>query len=799
MFNLKTIAWKLCKAAKVHVATSIGIIAISVALIVTMATYNFNAQKQLEQQIDAMFGEMDLLAGYNYGQGMITPALYEDVQRLPLVDYVSPISLEMTQINELQSVYTLGVENDDLVKSRYHFTQNIARDEVVISELLAKTLSVSVGDSITLNFDQYKVIEILPTPTGAEPTNMALVQNDALKKADAVGLFMLIESSNPQLLTKQLTSIDEQLRIDLVDEYDFVKMNLQFLFVLTIIFSVFILFITALLLLSTMQLLFMKLKEQFMILRSLGATAKQIAQLIKVQLTIIMVVGLVSGLGCSFLIVRFALPSVVSILQLPEASTTFPFTIALLVVGGMGLLLMLYSKWQVQKAIHILPLQMKEQTVNLPLKLKTWRTIVVCVSSLIGALFLTNGVVDTSGIGALQILVGSLLLTGGVLYFIPYCFQWLMTMTLQPIRKILGKEAFLALKQLIPQIKINKKIVLSIIGLMVILVFGSATLKTLKSNNLAYIEDRFETDLIIKNNAFNEAVGALFIEEVRLLPGVDDVQATSIGASFLLKEDSTRFDAFAVNLKKFGIRGDVSQKIVITKNFAEDEQIRVGDMIAPYFLYKEVDLMEKQQPFEVAAIIEEESPYPSAYIDWSSPYAKEQLFVYELMVDGESSAQMKEAILDLLSLYPGVQLLEKEQEIQEANQLFSQSWSLFIGIFTVLLIATTIGIIQTLLHLIYSNRAQYTIQRMLGLSPNGLIILLCMQVLSFVLYGIGVGILIGGVLTQLISLIDTGRFLYDYVTLGLVSGGLIIVMLIVFGTQGYILSRQKLSKEMQHL
>jgi putative ABC transport system permease protein len=88
---------------------------------------------------------------------------------------------------------------------------------------------------------------------------------------------------------------------------------------------------------------------------------------------------------------------------------------------------------------------------------------------------------------------------------------------------------------------------------------------------------------------------------------------------------------------------------------------------------------------------------------------------------------------------------------------------------------------------------------MLGLSPNGLIKLLCMQVLSFVLYGLGVGILIGGVLTQLISLIDTGRFLYDYVTLGLVSGGIIIVMLIVFGTQGYILSRQKLSKEMQHL
>ena len=116
-----------------------------------------------------------------------------------------------------------------------------------------------------------------------------------------------------------------------------------------------------------------------------------------------------------------------------------------------------------------------------------------------------------------------------------------------------------------------------------------------------------------------------------------------------------------------------------------------------------------------------------------------------------------------------------------------------------LLSATTIGIIQTLLHLIYSNQAQYTIQRMLGLSPNGLVKLLCMQVLSFVLYGLGVGILIGGVLTQLISLIDTGHFLYDYVTLGLVSGGLIVIMLGVFSIQGYFLSRQKLANEMLQL
>ncbi|MER1988042.1 MAG: FtsX-like permease family protein, partial [Solibacillus sp.] len=74
----------------------------------------------------------------------------------------------------------------------------------------------------------------------------------------------------------------------------------------------------------------------------------------------------------------------------------------------------------------------------------------------------------------------------------------------------------------------------------------------------------------------------------------------------------------------------------------------------------------------------------------------------------------------------------------------------------ILFVATVVGIIQTLLHMIYTNRSQYTIQRLLGLTPNGLIKLLCLQVLTFILYGISVGLIVGVLLTRLIALIDSG-------------------------------------------
>ena len=182
MFDLRSIAWKLCKAAKTHVITSISIIAVSICLIVTMATYIHNAKATLDANIDAMFGEMDLLAGYDYGQGQyVSRELFETVQELPEVDAISPVSLEMTDINELSSVYTLGVENDALVKSRYHFEQDVTKETVIISELLAKTLAVAKGDSVTLNDKVYTVVEVLPTAMGAEPFNMAFVHHDEIK------------------------------------------------------------------------------------------------------------------------------------------------------------------------------------------------------------------------------------------------------------------------------------------------------------------------------------------------------------------------------------------------------------------------------------------------------------------------------------------------------------------------------------------------------------------------------------------------------------------------------------------
>lgn len=799
MFNLRGIAWKLCKAAKVHVLTSIFIIALSISLIVTMASYVTNAKEQLDANIDAMFGEMDLLAGYDYGESVSTELL-SAVVAMPEVEMVSPLALKMTDIEEISSVYTLGVENDDLVKSRYHFTADLTADTVVLSELLAKMLTVEVGAPVTLDGKVYEVAEVLPTPQGTEPVNMAFVERGKLVEADSEGTFMLIQSEVPDVVATSIKELADGIRIDIVDDYDFVKINLLTLGILIVLLSVFVLFISAMLLMSTMQLVMTKIKEQLMILRSLGASVQQIGKLVQQQLLLIVSVGVVSGFILSVGFVKWGLPKITLLLKLPEATASYPFLIALPIIVFIGCSLLFYMGWQVRKALKILPMQLKEEAIEKPFVLTKWKAMFAGAMTVIGCMLLLVGQTDATGVAALQIVFGSIILSLTVLFMMPYLFQWLLNSTLKPVRRIFGKEAYLALQQLIPQVKMNMKVVLSLVGLMVILVFGSAALKTLQTNDTNYLNERYKSAMILENVTRDETFKYSFVEELMEIEGLNIMSIVGRGGGiFVDTKDTHWYDLEAIDFDEFGIPSN-PQQMIVSDTLAAAEQLKVGDWITPTFYdwYTEQKLL--QGPMEIVKILPSKYNQQSIYLDWTAEFAKNTIIVREVHLEKVVNATALAQLEDLLSYYPNVQLLEKSVALKQSEEMFYQRWGLFVSVFVLLLVATVVGIIQTLLHMIYTNRSQYTIQRLLGLTPNGLIKLLCLQVLTFILYGISVGLIVGILLTRLIAVIDSGSSIsFDYMTVGIVSGGLLICMLVVFGLQGYLLSRRKLAMEMTYL
>ncbi|UPW85083.1 ABC transporter permease [Lysinibacillus sp. Ag94] len=831
MFTMRTIALKLFRAAWANVLTSISIITISICLVMTMSVYIWNAHSQMKEDIQALYGEMDLMVGYNPDQNrLLTSQQIENFEAIPGVTKVSSVSLAQTNVeNEKNtSFYTVGVENDDLVKSRYHFNADLSPNEVVITENVARlfqkevgdtlnvTFNKTIGDSVEANTGSFTIQEILSPLKGTDSPNFILMQNDELKtwmnnsNAQTAGMFALIKTEDNMATSvgTDLKQLDETLRVDVMSDYNEFKRNLQALIIFMVVLSFFILLISSVLLLSTFQLLFYKIKEQLMVFRALGASNKQVGRIVQLQLSTIIGVGVLLGTAVSLLIIKSWLPQLISLMKMPDAKTDLPMIFVLAIAIVSFLLLQLITQWQVHKSSSLLPLQIATENENLSLRWTKWKTIIVSGVAFMSLFLFLNAykVGKNSGQGALMILIGTLLVSGIFLYLMPYLFTALFKFSLKPIRTVLGKEAYLACQQLMPQVRKNMPIILSIIGLMVILIFGSSLFKSVQQSSYEYINSQYETSIKIDNELNDPTITPDLIKEIEALPSVAYAYARSEAPWITIEgengwEEGSNFEAIDVEkyvqLKKLdAVKGDLKNGVIITERFARKHQLAVGDRImAGTFdetLQQNVPIGEL---LVIDVALDSYNKYIDLFVDWSSfIVSSDSTIITNIMVEADNTEQALADLSYLQERWPALKITDKETFIKQYDEMTFQRWSLFVGVFVILISATCLGVLQTLLYSIYSKRADYAIQRLIGLSPRGLIKLILTQVLSFVLYGLAVGSFLGLLVTELLFTIDGGSF--DFVTLGVTSIVFLGATLIVFTLQGYWMSRRKLANEM---
>ncbi|MFJ7737384.1 ABC transporter permease [Lysinibacillus sp. NPDC097287] len=831
MFSMRTIALKLFRAAWTNVLTSISIITISICLVMTMSVYIWNANTQMKEEIQALFGEMDLMVGYNPEQNkLLTNEQIENFKSLAGVTQVSSVSLTHTIVeNEVNTTfYTAGVENDDLVKSRYHFSVNLAPTDVVITENVARlfnkevgdtlqiTFNKSLGDSIEADIGEFIIQEILPPIKGTESPNFILLQNDVLKtwmdysNEQTAGMYTLIttEKNVATSVGMEIKQLDETIRVDVASEYDFYKRNLQALMIFMIVLSVFILLISSVLLMSTFQLLFYKIKEQLMVLRALGATNKQVSRIVQLQLSLIVSFGVLLGTSVSLVVIKLWLPHLISMMKLPSAKTELPFVFVIIIAAVSFILLQLITQWQVQKSSRLLPLQIASDNENLSLQWAKWKTVAVSGVSVIALLIFLNALAvdDGSGQNALMILIGTLLTCGVLLYLMPYLFSTILNISLKPIRKAFGKEAFLSCQQLMPQVRKNMPIVLSIIGLMIILIFGSSLFKTGQHGQNDYLNAQYETSIKITNELNDPTITLQLIEEIETLPSVSYAYAKSNYPMLELDINNSWYgnNYEAIDVEKYvelgkidTVNGSLENGLIITERFAKEHHLSIGDTLKAGTY--DVPLQQTLPIGEVQIIGISPNHYFNIdfYVDWSSFLVTlDSPFISDIMVEAEDTELALAELAYLEERWPALKISDKATIIEQNNEATFQRWSLFVGVFVILIAATCLGVLQTLLHSVYAKRGDYAIQRLIGLSPNGLMKLILTQVLSFVLYGLTVGTFLGLLLTRMLGFIDDGATIfYDFFTLGITSMIFLIATLVVFALQGYWISRKNLANE----
>ncbi|MCK2019823.1 ABC transporter permease [Peribacillus frigoritolerans] len=821
MFNLRGISMKLFRAGWPNVVATICTIAISTCLIMTMMLYSFNAKQHMADELYKLFGNVDLMVGYNPGQQQyVTTEQYVAIKDTEGVESTSKASLVFTDVDDrLHSVYTLGVENDKLVKSRYHFTANLTEHDVIVSQTLAETLKVHVGEAIQINGSPFTIREILSHKgIQADAPQMLLVSNNVAKqwmsaKSNTEAMFVMIKTEDAANVTETavtLKALDEALRVDVTAEDPFIQMNVRTLSIFIIVLSVLILAITGVLLLSNFQLLFYKMKQQFIIMRSLGATSQQVGKIVSGQLTTMNVVGVTFGTVITFFTVRFGLQYFVSYLGLPESNNLFLVVPAFITAGICFVVLQLFVWIQVQQSLRILPMQLMTNNERIDVAFSKKKRVAITLLTIVSLLLMFMSQLNQDGRGALLLLIGALLFCLTLILIFPLLLSNGLKAIMKPAHRLFGKEVALAIKNMMPQVKSNTSVVLSIIFLMVILIFGSSIMKTLQQNEEAYLTERYETPIIVTNTLGYDASTDLDIQQllrdVKAISTVQDVYAKGLNDALDMKtaEGWKSFDFSAINMAKMvelgkidHFEGEYEEGIVISKQFAKDHDLSLGDKVE---IGRFQDNLQDVAPLgylTVAAITREPLEMADLYVDWSVHLPFERSLVLdELFVQTSDEEKTMFALEELKKMYPELTIGSYKTSIEEADRIFHQRWGLFAGVLLILIAATCLGVFQSLVHYIYSKRQDYAIQRLIGLTPNQLVKLIVTQILLFITYSIVAGSIVGCTLTYALAMIDsTGTLYFDVQTITMVSVGFIVLSVLLFAGQGWLLTRQKLIDE----
>ncbi|MED4219500.1 FtsX-like permease family protein [Priestia megaterium] len=820
MKSLKGLAFRLFRTNKFIVFSSILSIAIAAMLTLSMVLFSFNAQSTLKHELKQMYGGMDLSVGFNINQSkVVSPSLTEQIAQNKNVEQLSRVSITHVTLDKINSsTYTAGVENSDLAKSRYHFKQFLNDDSIAMNKGLAKTLHAKVGDKVSIQGHSFILVETINDldATGIAPDMILMNQKTAKEynrlnehvNVDATYLLIKAKRGTDVLtLSNQIKSYDKDLRIDVAEQDPFVKNNLQSLQVFVIVLSFLVLIVTSLLIISNFELLLYKMKNQFAIMRSLGATTKQISQLIFTQSIIINFSGICIGLLGTFLSQKYVYAWMGKFFKISSSPTQFHVGIALIIALCSFIIIQLFLLIPSYRSAKILPLKVMQKNERLDFGYSKARVILFKI--LIGvSLFLLTAsqVLPTRGeYGVFFLLIAAVLVLLAFFIIFPVWLPKILEGLLPFGQKIFGREYYIAIKNLIPQVKKNTLIVLTISSLMIIAVFGSVTLRTIQVTEQESLKNDFRTPIVVETRLSNTKINAIELTKaVEKLPDVESVSNFStLGLAYLQEEDKNiNIDYAVVDLERLQKQGLMSQlkskpadnSLIISERFAKLNHLKVGQTVQLGEFSEAKQAVEPNGSYIVTSIEKQMLNDADAYLDWNNRKLMDVDF-YSLYVD---SAHIKDAVNELegiRSQFPELKISNYEQSVKQATSMFYQRWGIFIVVIATLVVCTMVGVFNSLANNIYSKRKEYAVLRTMGVKPKGIRNIVLSQVTTYIIIGLIIGMVLGIILTYILLLVDPGKLIIDYKVLAAVIVTMITCSTILFTYLGNKIGNQNISLE----
>lgn len=719
--KISAISMKFLKGNKTIFISSIMAILISTSLIVGMFNFAIKSGENFKREIISKFGIQDILVGYEVDSNKeFTRKLEDKIRNIKGIE-----DIERIYISSYENGMLIGASNNTMSKARYKYNENINNNEVVISAGLKEKLSVKEGSRIRINNEAFTIKEIID-----EEVDITIINIDKLREIDGVkdgGTYGLLKTDGDNTtISNELKKIDNDFRVEVIEEYDYYKKSQESLIGFITVFGVLVLLVSSLFINSNLQNLLYKYKDQFALLRAIGGKGKDIFKILFIQGTIINGIGIILAIIIS-VILKFNL-----IYSLIIELVIFIILESLTIVSPL-------------KGLRVMPLQSFRDNETSDFSPKKYRKLLgLIIGSIVILLYIMLFRNRSGDDKFLAMLIANIALVVSFVMLMPFYINKLLEVLLTKVGRLLSCK------------RRNYLCTLIISVTAIIAVFGSGFFLLIGKNSQEYIKRLYPKDIRIETQ-FNSIEAEIFVNKIN---NIKNIQCTYNYINYVpIVKDREILDfnmRFSKDLQK--------DEVIISKEIAEKYKIKEGDKLSiSKFKYPEEGIIVSDNEIpkvnfnnEIGKVkvvnITDQLPelefhydgiLHEDYMDLLYEY-KEPTSIY---IETNNIEETKSQLKELKKEYPTMEYGSYEDELEKDKKEMKDRWGIFMTSIIAIVASTILGIYNMILDYLNYRKDEIATLRAVGLSKRKLNISIAEMIGVFIIVATVLGVVIGLIMT----------------------------------------------------
>jgi putative ABC transport system permease protein len=808
--QMALMAWQYLKGRKLRTTLTTLAIVFGVAMIFAMNLVLPGAEKAFQQSIDAEAKGVDLSVASPTGEAFAPQAL---TQTLVATDGVKAVTgvlrrriiLPKTQqFGDITQIELVGVDlatvNDvhayDLRDGR--FVENSG--EAVVAPDIAKT-----GETITVvtaaGLKAFTVVGVLKE--GGLTPRVLVTLPDAQAALDQSGLVNLLEVAfqpgvNKDRLTAQIKkTLGDQYLYNATTNDQFAAMRVAYM--IFSLFGVVALFLGGFLIFNTFRTVVIERRRDLAMLRAVGATRRQIVQMIVIEGLLQGLIGSLIGLILGYLM-SVGLSSVVALAQqrfmvgLEFGVVVTPRAFVLPV--GLGMLFtLLAGYWPARRAGRTPPIEALRPASGADVERAARWGLVVGFAVLGIAVLMMLGSAQTTIAGAVLFLVGMVIAGPGLVVPAARLFNPLLTLWF-------AREGDLARGNMVRQ---PGRAAITASTLMIglaIFILVAAVVTGFKGMINDLVDRSFSSDILVMPTtigAYSSIVGAdeQAVDQVRALPGVEQVAELRHATSTY---NSQRLEVYGIDPQLYPqVSPMVFTKGVADQAYADLSQGRnailnpvsallLGVGVGDTF---QMPTLTGSQSYHVVGVASDLLNFKLATIFISQDNLKtdfnktEAIMMMINIKPGANTKTVAQEVTQVMKNYPQFSVEITSEYRATLENLTSTGMNAFYFLGILILIPAALGLLNTLTINVLERTREIGIVRAVGGSRPQVQRMIVAEALLLCLFGAAVGVLAGVALsygvTMAFSLVGW-KIAYVFPLMGIAAAVVIAVLLALFSS-----------------